>query len=174
MVLGMQARNEGFSEITSPSGELKDSGEFSLMGEAEPYFLAADPGLHTGWAIWDRSGICLDFGTTHDYDELHDKLASFPVTIKTVIIEDYTLWYHKARKQAGSKMPAPKAIGQLETFARLWGAEIVKQPSSIKPIAERLTGKFTKGLPKIQTHVIDAINHGEYYLIQNKVKKMVL
>lgn len=151
------------------------------MGDKDPYYLAADPGLHTGWAIWDEKGDCLDFGTTHDYTELHEKLESLPKTIKVVIIEDYTLWYHKAQKQAGSKMPAPKAIGQLETFARLWGATIVKQDSSIKGIAERLTGKFTKDpktgrttMPKIQTHVIDAINHGEYYLIQNKIKEMTL
>ena len=144
------------------------------MGDTEPYFLAADPGLHTGWCTWDKEGNRLDFGTTHDYQELHDKLAAFPITIKVVVIEDYTLWHHLAKRQAGSKMPAPKAIGQLETFARLWGARIVKQPSHIKPIAERLTGMSTKGVPKIQTHVLDAINHGEYYLIQNKIKEMTL
>lgn len=141
----------------------------------DPYYLAADPGLHTGWAIWDMKGECLDFGTTHDYDELHEKLESLPKdTIKVVIIEDYTLWYHKAQKQAGSKMPAPKAIGQLETFARQWGATIIKQDSNIKGIAERLTGRTTKGIPKIQTHVLDALNHGDYYLIKNKIKEMTL
>lgn len=141
------------------------------MGK-DPHFLALDPGLHTGWATWDEQGDPLDMGTTHDYDQLHKLLADFPVTIKVVIIEDFTLWYHKARKQAGSKMPAPKAIGQIETFARLWGASIVKQGSDIKPVAEKLTGIGTKGKPKIQTHVIDAFNHGEYYLIKNKIKEM--
>jgi len=144
------------------------------MGDAEPYFLAADPGEHTGWAIWDDKGMCLDFGTTHGTDELHDKLASFPITIKVVIVEDYKLWFHKARRQAGSDMPASRAIGQLETFAKLWGARIVKQPSHIKGIAEKLTGKSTKGLPHAQTHVLDAINHGEYYLIQNKIKEFTI
>lgn len=151
------------------------------MGEKEPIYLAADPGLHTGWCTWDGEGNRLDFGTTHDYDELHQKLESFPSSIKVVIIEDYTLWAHLAKRQAGSKMPAPKAIGQLETFARIWGAEIVKQPSHIKSIAERLTGLYTKDpktgratMPKAQTHVTDAINHGEYYLIQHKIKEMTL
>jgi len=142
------------------------------MGEPDPYFLALDPGLHTGWALWDQDGKFLEMGTTNSYEELHDKLDELPPTIKVVIIEEFQLWYHKARKQAGSKMPAPRAIGQIETFARHWGATIVKQRSDIKPIAERMTGVSTKGKPKIQTHVLDAYNHGEYYLIKNGIKQI--
>lgn len=144
------------------------------MEDYEPYYLALDPGLHTGWAVWDKDGKFLEMGTVHSHEKLHDRLESFPSTIKVVILEDFTLWFHKARKQAGSKMPAPKTIGQVETFARLWGAEIVKQPSSIKPIAEKMTGLFTKGKPKIETHVMDAFNHGEYYLIKNSIKQIQL
>lgn len=144
------------------------------MADETPYYLAVDPGLHTGWAVWRQDGMFLEMGTTNDYDELHKKLESLPNTIKVVVIEDFTLWYHKAKRQAGSKMPAPKAIGQVETFARLWGAEIVKQGADIKPIAEKWTGVSTKLVPKIQTHVLDAFNHGEYYLIKNKVKQIKL
>jgi len=143
------------------------------MGDKEPYYLAVDPGLHTGWAVWNRQGECLDFGTTHSDDELHQKLSLFE-TIGKVIIEDYTLWYHKARKQAGSKMPAPKAIGIVETFARNWKAEIIKQGSDIKPIAEKWTERSTKGVPKAKTHVLDALNHGDYYLIKNNIKQIRL
>jgi hypothetical protein len=136
----------------------------------EPYYLALDPGLHTGWATWDESGNVLNMGTTHSYDELHDLLANFHVGIKVVIVEDFFLFKHKAKQQSGSRMPAPKAIGQIETFARLWGARIEKQPSHIKPIAERMTGKRTAGMAKLRTHMWDAYNHGEYYLITNKIK----
>lgn len=142
------------------------------MAEQEPYYLALDPGVHTGWALWDIDGKFLEMGTTHGDPELHERLASLPRTIKVVIIEEFELWFHKARKQAGSKMPAPKAIGVIETFARMWDAEIVKQRSNIKPIAEKMTGVSTVGKPKAQTHVLDAYNHGEYYLIKNKVKEI--
>lgn len=141
-------------------------------GERSPHYLAIDPGLHTGWATWDKAGIFIDMGTTHTYDALHDLLASFPVGIKVVIVEDFFLFKHKARQQAGSRMPAPKAIGQVETFARLWGAHIVKQKSDIKPTAEKLTGVSTEGLPHEETHVLDAYNHGEYYLINQGIKKL--
>lgn len=141
-------------------------------GERAPHYLALDPGLHTGWAIWDEDGLFINMGTTHTYDELHDLLAGFPIGIKVVIVEDFKLFKHKARQQAGSRMPAPRAIGQIETFARLWGATIVKQPSIIKDSAERLTGVSTKGLPHDQTHVLDAYNHGEYYLIGQGIKKL--
>lgn len=72
-------------------------------------------------------------------------------------------------------MPAPKAIGIIETYADIWKAEVVKQPSHIKATAEKLTGVRTvdengKKLPKPQTHVIDAYNHGEYYLIGKGIR----
>jgi len=140
--------------------------------QKEPHYLALDPGLHTGWATWDTSGNVITMGTVHSYEELHDLLASFPVGIKVVIIEDFFLFKHRAKEQSGSRMPAPKAIGQIETFARLWNAEIVKQPSHIKPVAELMTGKTTMGMAKMRTHMWDAYNHGEYYLITKKIKKL--
>jgi hypothetical protein len=145
----------------------------------EPYYLALDPGLHTGWATWDKDGVIITMGATHSYEALHDLLASFPMSIKVVILEDFVLFKHKAGQQSGSRMPAPKAIGQIETFARLWGANIKKQASNIKPMAEKMTGKKTKDyrtgkllMPKEQTHMWDAYNHGEYYLINNGIKKL--
>lgn len=140
--------------------------------QREPHYLALDPGLHTGWATWDKAGLFIDMGTTHSYDELHDKLAAFPFTIQVVIVEDFKLFQHRAKQQSGSRMPAPRAIGQIETFARLWGAAVVKQPASIKSNAERLTDISTKGLSHEQTHVLDAFNHGEYYLIGQGIKKL--
>lgn len=143
--------------------------------EKEPYYLALDPGLHTGWATWDEHGVIITMGTANNYDELHNQLASFPSSIKVVIIEDFILFKHKAKEQSGSKMPAPKAIGQIETFARLWGATVVKQPSHIKSIAERMVGgKSTKGMAKLRTHMWDAYNHGNYYLIKNNIKKITV
>lgn len=139
---------------------------------SEPYYLAVDPGLHSGWAVWDVKGKIITMGTTHTYEALHDLLASFPRCIKVVIIEDFILFRSKAGKQVGSKMPAPKAIGQIETFARIWEAEIVKQQSSIKSTAEKWTGKSTKGMAHDKTHVWDAYNHGEYYLIKNRIKTL--
>lgn len=152
-----------------------------MADEDDPYYLAIDPGLHTGWAIWNEQGKFLAMGTTHTHADFHSKLESLPSTIKVVIVEEFTLWAHKAKAQAGSKMPASKTIGQVETFARLWRAKIIKQDSSIKPIAENMTGQRTVDpvtkrplMPKIHTHVIDAFNHGEYWLIKNKIKQIDL
>lgn len=124
--------------------------------------------------MWDEDGVILTMGTTKNYDELHDLLAGFPNTIKVVIFEDFYLFKHKAKEQSGSRMPAPKAIGQIETFARLWGAQTVKQPSHIKAIAERMTGKSTKGMAHNRTHMWDAYNHGEYYILKNKIRKQTV
>lgn len=137
------------------------------------YYLSADPGLHTGWALWDDKGKFLEMGTTHSNDELHKKLEGIS-GIKVVIYEDFLLFKHKASKQVGSRMPASQAIGILETFARQWGAEIVKQPSHIKDTAERLSGMKTKRLAKHLTHKIDAYNHGYFYLVRNKIIEVKL
>lgn len=142
--------------------------------EDNPYYLALDPGKATGWSTWDKRGIFLDKGTVWDYDELHDLLAGFPITIKVVIVEDFKLFGNKAKSQIGSRMPASLSIGRIETFAKLWGAKLVKQPSHVKSIAERLTGQSTKGMDHSKTHVIDAYNAGEYWLIQNKIKVVKL
>lgn len=144
------------------------------MGKEEAHYLALDPGKYTGWCLWDSKGVFIDMGTITGEQELHDFLASLPTSIEVVIIEDFILFKNKAQAQVGSRMPAPKAIAQIETFARLWNARIVKQPSSIKSNAEMLTGQTTKGMAHNKTHVIDAFNHGEWYLIKNGIKKLTI
>lgn len=141
------------------------------MGKEAAHYLALDPGLHTGWAIWDKDGVFLDMGTTHTETELHDLLAELP-PVAVVIYEDFILFKNKAMEQVGSRMPAPKAIAQIETFARIWNARLIKQPSSIKANAELMTGVSTKKMDHSKTHVLDAFNHGEYYLYKNKIKEI--
>lgn len=173
MVSHMQALEHPLHQADPATGECRDNGEpVKMLQQREPYYLAVDPGLASGWATWDVKGDVMDMGTTKDYDELHDMLANLPNTIKLVIIEDFVLFKHKAIKQAGSRMPAPKAIGQIETFARLWGATIVKQPANIKSVAEKWTGHSTSKMAHNKTHMWDAYNHGEYYLIYNRIKSL--
>ncbi len=136
----------------------------------DAYYLALDPGTHTGWATWDEQGTIITMGTTHSDDELIEFLDSLPSTIKVVIYEDFTLWEHKAVQQRGSKMPASKAIGIIKTFAKKWKAKIVSQSPNIKSTAEKWTGVSTKRMAKAKTHVLDAFNHGEYHLIRNNIK----
>lgn len=145
-----------------------------VASKVEPYYLAADPGKATGWATWSKDGVITDMGTVWSHAELDDLLSGLPNTIKVVIVEDFKLFRNKAQAQIGSRMPASVAIGKLETYAHLWGARFIKQPSGVKPIAEKLTGKSTKGMDHSKTHVWDAYNHGEYWLIQNKIKQVQL
>lgn len=134
--------------------------------------MAFDPGLHTGIAIWDDKGKFIKWHTTHSNEELHAYLAEDVEGIKVVIYEDYRLFRHKAQEQVGSKIPAAQAIGIIETFARIWKAKIIKQPSSIKSTAEKWTGLVTAGMSHDKTHPIDAFNHGEYYMIKLGLKEI--
>lgn len=142
--------------------------------ERVPYYIAFDPGKATGWCTWDEDGLWLDMGTAWSHAELDDLLINFPMTIRVVIAEEFILFAKKAKAQIGSTMPASVAIGKIETYAKLWGAHFIKQPSNIKPIAEKLTGHSTKGKAHEKTHVIDAYNHGSFWLIKNGIQKVKL
>jgi len=48
------------------------------MGEREPYYLAVDPGKHTGWAVWDKDGNFIKMGTTHSDNDLRTLLKPSP------------------------------------------------------------------------------------------------
>lgn len=138
----------------------------------EPYYIAFDPGKATGWATWNKEGEILDFGTAWSHNELQGVLESQPDSIKVVIYEDFKLFKHKARQQSGSRMDASLAIGRIDAFAAMWGAKVIRQDSNIKPIAEKMTGRTTKGMAHYKTHVIDATNHGDYYLFKAGVKEI--
>lgn len=132
--------------------------------------LAFDPGETTGWALFKDDGVFLGFGQVKYGEELYTSLDGF-TDINTVVIEKFTLYKHKAKQQSGSEMKTSQVIGIIKTYARNWGAEVVEQPASIKPIAEKFSGlQASKGSHK-NSHHKDAFNHAIYYFISKGILK---
>lgn len=137
-------------------------------------FLAFDPGKTTGWALFDSTGSLMEMGqaSLEQLMSLCDAWEKLPITV--VIYEDWVLFKHKARQQAGSRMESSQAIGIIKNLGRKLGAKIVVQGSDIKSTAEKLT-QVRPPSNHAQSHQIDAFNHGAFYLITvAKIRKTAL
>ena len=134
--------------------------------ELPPAFLAAfDPGEGTGFALLAEDGATLDTGITRTREELYDLLSRLP-RVEKVVMEDYSLYQHKALAQSGSKLETVRVIGVIEEWAHRHKAELILQPASILPIAKLWSGIKPKGAHR-DNHHVSALLHGFYYLQKN-------
>lgn len=143
-------------------------------------YLSYDPGKTTGWARFNDDGSAVEYGQV-SLDDLIDHLDAMEKLhetdpVRTIIVEDFTLFSRMAKQQAGSKMEASQAIGMLKAFAARCGPTtlFVLQDPKIKAVAEKLTQLSPKGMAHSRTHWIDAFNHGAYYLINAGIRQTQL
>ncbi len=135
------------------------------MTEAEPFLLAVDPGNGTGWVVMGKNAEIISTGITRTREELYNTLDELP-EVKVVVMEDYTLFQHKAMQQSGSKLETVRVIGVIEEWAHRHHTELVLQPANILPIAKLWSGIKPKGKHS-DNHHVSAILHGYYYLQKN-------
>lgn len=132
-------------------------------------FLGIDPGKTTGLALVDLPSVgakpVLEYTGQLNVEETIQWLAENAHRIKIIVCEDYRLFLHKARQQAGSKMEATQVIGAIRAIASIHKIKVVMQPPNIKAIAEKKT-KLKPPSNHAESHWIDAYNHVVYYLIQ--------
>lgn len=135
--------------------------------------IAFDPGDTTGWAAFSGEGDTKMLGQVK-FDDLPGFLASMDETkISYVIVEDYRLFAKRAMQQAGSTMKASQVIGMLTLWAAQKGAELVKQPSSIKPAALKWSQIKMPG-SHAQSHQYDAYLHGYHWMVSRGLIKTQL
>ena len=138
-----------------------------------PYYLAFDPGNTTGYAEFDVHGEISDFGQINNGVEgITDFVMQYDKPIHTVIIESYMVLPddHSVKANVGSKLETVQVIGVLRGWAYSKKAKIVMQQPQIKKIAELQAGFKVKGKHE-NTHWQDAVLHGVYYLVKNKIRK---
>lgn len=135
----------------------------------ENHYLAIDPGHTSGWATFDQDGVFRAWGQLAGLDDLDDFLLALSPKPCTVIVEEYRLYKSKAIQQSGSKLETVQAIGVIKTHARRWKAAVIEQRADIKAIAEKWSGHSAKGIPHSQSHKVDAMNHGTYFLVKNHI-----
>lgn len=128
----------------------------------EAFLVAFDPGEGTGIAVLSRTGGVLGTQITRTREELYEVLELLP-NVRKVVMEDYTLFQHKAIQQSGSKLETVRVIGVIESWAHQRKAEVILQRPNILPIAKLWTGIKPKGAHR-NNHHISALLHGLYYL----------
>lgn len=134
--------------------------------------IAIDPGKDNGYAIFSEDGELVDMGQL-TIEELQTWLLAYEEPVSTIVIEDYRLFKKRALQQSGSDMPASRVIGIVEMFAKLKGAQLVKQQANILPQAEKISGV---SLPKDHgiSHQFSAFNHGVFWLVSQGRRKSAL
>lgn len=133
-------------------------------------YLAFDPGLRTGIAGWNESGVTtLIHKTVHGdiaLDEFLDTLEEDPPDV--FIIEEYVVYGSNLQANVGTKVHTAQVIGSLKAWARRHKVIVVEQRSDIKEVAALWSG--TQLPPKHKRknwHMPDwlaAYLHGYYYL----------
>jgi hypothetical protein len=134
--------------------------------------MAFDPGTTTGWAQLNERGECQMLGqfSPKELDEWAVQVN--PGDIQVLVYEQYIIYPTKKYVKINvgrTRSPADEAIGVILLGGRRAGAKVVKQPANIKETAEKWSGVSPAGMAHNRSHQIDALNHGIYYMVKNKL-----
>lgn len=138
--------------------------------------LGCDPGLTTGWALYNGS-TRLNMGQVR-IDKMPEFLHTFkervydPPTIDTVVVEDFMLIGGKAIAQVGSRFETCQVIGMMKLWAYAYNIPVVLQPPTIKPIAV-LWSKIKVPTTHAKSHQYDAALHAFYFLVSTNQIEVV-
>src|SRR4051812_23211924 len=116
-------------------------------------YLGLDPGVTTGYAMSDDSGILIDYGQLKK-DELFDFLQDLHPTI--IVVENFKI--RPGHNFNWNGMEVIRVIGAIEYRAHELGARLVFQEPSVKSVGYKWAGMPT---PKShsQSHQTDAWAH---------------
>lgn len=130
-------------------------------------YLAIDPGKTNGWALFDTGAYLRLFGQTTDIYEFLESIEPKP---HVIIYEDYVI--NPRIKQGGTRPVASIAIGHIEAYSRRYEIELVKQLSSCKFSGYKWAG-ISETKNHNASHQRDAIAHGTYYLVKNRIRPVI-
>lgn len=127
--------------------------------------IAFDPGKSTGFAIFQGNDV-VNIGVKKWETEVFDWINE--LTAELFVIEDFLI--QTDRIDRWNKGETLQVIGALKARARSIGTTVILQQPSIKPVAYKWLGQeYKKG--KANMHYMDAVVHGNYYLIKNNLKR---
>ncbi len=136
-------------------------------------FLAIDPGETTGWATFNLDGYLIDFGQVKGFDGFDEWLEKLSPKPSLIICEKWVT--NPKVPQGGSTQETAQVIGAIRSYSRKNGIDIEWQMARILLVGYKWAG--LKPLPKSKhylSHQYDAIAHGTYYLVNQKIKPTAL
>lgn len=136
-------------------------------------FLAIDPGETTGWATFSQSGELEDFGQIAGFETFVVWLEKLRPVPELIICENYIL--NPKIPQGGSEMWTSQVIGVVRVYGIRHGIIVEMQRNVCLSPGYAFAG--IKPLPKsrhAESHQFDAVAHGTYYLVKNKIAPTAL
>lgn len=135
---------------------------------SEVSYLAIDPGETSGFAQFDSAGEIKAYGQ-FPYRKEEDCLQRLiHEGLLAVIVEDYKN-HPGMRQPTWSRNITSKTIGKIELLCKMRSISLVLQPNNVRPM-----GYLYAGLEQPKNHSIshqfDAVAHGWYYLVKNKIR----
>lgn len=130
-------------------------------------YLAIDPGKMNGWALFDTGGYLRDAGQT---DNLYKFLRKLDPKPEVIIFEDYVI--NPRIRQGGTRPVAAIAIGHLEAYCEDNNIQLVKQYATNKTMGY-VWAEIKQADDHKDSHQRDAIAHGTYYLIRNRIRPVI-
>ena len=134
-------------------------------------FLVLDPGETTGFARFEQDGSLIDIGQVEGIEDLVTWINDLDPKPALIVYEQFLVDPHV--RLGGSDLETVQAIGQIRKYGIENGIVAIPQSRTIKLIGYRWAGK--KPLPKKrhdESHKWDALAHGIYYLVSNKIIRL--
>lgn len=127
--------------------------------------ISFDPGKTTGFAIFQDCNV-INVGTKKWEIEVLDWINELQADLFVVenfrLRKDQTNWWNEGETL--------QVIGAIKARARMIGCPVELQEPNVKPVAYAwLKQDYKKG--KANMHHMDALVHGNYYLVKNKFKQ---
>lgn len=124
-----------------------------------------DPGKTTGFCVFQGIDVT-NVGTKAWETEVLDWINELQADL--FVVEDFLI--QTDRLDRWNKGEALQVIGAIKARARMIGCPVVLQQPSVKPVAYKwLKMEYKKG--KANMHHMDALVHGNYYLVRNGFKQ---
>lgn len=127
--------------------------------------LAIDPGLTTGWCVFD-DGVPTEWGHSPWWETLEQTMA----TVDAVVCERFALYGSKAAALTNNEFPAVQVIGVVKYLAQRRDVPVSFQPASAIHTQGRLTPPLRRRIDPLlprtsaQRHARDAMAHGFVFL----------
>lgn len=155
-----------------PWDEFLDASRPSVDWQGVGFVLCLDPGLTTGWAIFNE-GILDSTGQWNTpspdviaefISDLHGFEGSLRTPLSLIVFEEYRVRGNKFKEHVGSEVVTIQHIGAIKVAASMIDVPVWKQTAGqVKAFCTdhklRAWGLYQPG----QKHANDAIRHGCYY-----------